>query len=904
MSNSNEGEDIEEIEEDFAPTQAVAPSSRRVLDLNVDTKTPGSLKKRSFLSSQGGSVWQRKNTKALSSPAILGWSPNVEPQESIPVVLMSQETLEAVVEEKNEDNDKEEEDAEDDIFLATQAVSLSHARFPSTTSTSPSLSLQAPLKVSFSSDIKKIVPSAIKIDRIITSPVSIPRLPLGSIYDIVDNDEDEDEEEDEDAIRLLPTQIQAPTNDIEVDNQDYDVAYEMGESEDAQTQEKRISKRSPKRVRISKDVPHQISAPSSSSRKIQQQRAAIFQEAIPVSINAQMKPVIRLDSPVELINTLTSSWPGTQRKVVIDQLCHLIQTPTSVIAPILFHGRSGSGKTEFLRHLLSLVGCVRAEIDCTEISSFRDFFESILSRLGRSAIQCALECRGGTFESNAAHLMARLCSPERGPAGRACAAALVRWADLPHLGKFLRKAFVDMLIKNFSGQVSTSEDFHSGISEAYISQLIGQAFCSSMIEFAKEIGYLTELCASDVGLDLYPKRIRFEGPKSRISLFLIIDHAERLVAQDPRMASMLTQLGEWSGSCTINVVYITSAPAPVFSSLRECEDRIAPLTIYWAPPTIDTVKAVLLEETSSLNLSNTNATSSLTSTYRSFVLYVIDTFGDNVGYNLGELLYICRVLWPFYSLPVRANVIESDDMLTLRRVSLPFFEHVQRHLLDHDSEPSMASPKAYAAVLAACGPAAVEKLKTFAVSGKSESVIDPVSTPPMITESNVGIGGERSLENELPWFLKFVLVAAFCAGHNSEDTDIRYFSRVSSGRRKAKSSKQFARKKLRDAMSDGPKPFPLERLLALTHALIASHEGIEQSYQVAHADLTSGIALLQGLRLLTRVLPSSSVSLAQAITSGADEIYRCNLTVGAAQIIAKNIGVDIGKYIHDESKGV
>jgi len=249
-------------------------------------------------------------------------------------------------------------------------------------------------------------------------------------------------------------------------------------------------------------------------------------------------------------------------------------------------------------------------------------------------------------------------------------------------------------------------------------------------------------------------------------------------------------------------------------------------------------------------------------------------------------------------------------MLTLRRVSLPFFEHVQRHLLDHDSEPSMASPKGYAAVLAACGPAAVEKLKTFAISRKSESVIDngstinPVSTPSMTTESNLGIGGERSLENELPWFLKFVLVAAFCAGHNSEDTDIRYFSRVSSGRRKAKSSKQFAKKKLRDAMSDGPKPFPLERLLALTHALIASHEGIEQSYQVAHADLTSGIALLQGLRLLTRVLPSSSVSLAQAITSGADEIYRCNLTVGAAQTIAKNIGVDIGKYIHDDSSGV
>jgi hypothetical protein len=34
----------------------------------------------------------------------------------------------------------------------------------------------------------------------------------------------------------------------------------------------------------------------------------------------------------------------------------------------------------------------------------------------------------------------------------------------------------------------------------------------------------------------------------------------------------------------------------------------------------------------------------------------------------------------------------------------------------------------------------------------------------------------------------------------------------------------------------------------------------------------------------------SSASLAQAISSGADEVYCCNLTVGAAQTIAKNIG--------------
>jgi hypothetical protein len=464
------------------------------------------------------------------------------------------------------------------------------------------------------------------------------------------------------------------------------------------------------------------------------------------------------------------------------------------------------------------------------------------------------------------------------------------------------------MMNNFGQKDSADGVTRSGITEVFISQLIGQAYCSSIIDFTKELSFFSELCVSDLGMDASPKQICLEGSMTKVSLFLIIEHAERLTAQDPRMVSMLSQVGEWSGSCAVNFIYVTSAPAPVFSSLRECEDRTVPYTIYWAPPTVDVVKSVLLEEASSVIRSSVNGTTSSTSTYRSFVLYVIDTFGDNVGHHLGELRYICRVLWPFYSLPVRAGIIEADDMLTLRRISLPYFEHVQRHLLDHDSEPSMASAKAYMTLLTLCGHVAVDKLKKFAAtnnvhtSGEVEGQNSPVSTPQVNTEANLGTGGERSLEGELPWFLKFVLIAGFCAGHNPEDTDIRYFSRVSSGRRKSKSSKQFAKKRLRDAMSDGPKPFTLERLLALTHALIASHEGIEQSYQVAHADLTSGIAQLQGLRLLTRVLPTSSASLALAIRSGADEIYRCNLTVGAAQTIAKNIGVDVGKYIFDEAK--
>ena len=128
---------------------------------------------------------------------------------------------------------------------------------------------------------------------------------------------------------------------------------------------------------------------------------------------------------------------------------------------------------------------------------------------------------------------------------------------------------------------------------------------------------------------------------------------------------------------------------------------------------------------------------------------------------------------------------------------------------------------------------------------------------------------------------------------------MRYFSRKASGRRRAEKGKRAARKAARHALLEGPRPFALERMLALFHALVAANEGLEQSLAVAHADLAAGVAQLVGLRLLRRVLPASAKAASDAVRAGA-ETYSCGaLTWEAADKVAKNIKIELGMYLHD-----
>jgi hypothetical protein len=297
--------------------------------------------------------------------------------------------------------------------------------------------------------------------------------------------------------------------------------------------------------------------------------------------------------------------------------------------------------------------------------------------------------------------------------------------------------------------------------------------------------------------------------------------------------------------------------------------------------------------------------------FREFVRRVGDAVGVLVADQLSELRYAARALWPFYALPARARVVRASDTIALRRLSQPYFEHVRGRLLDHDCEPGLAGARAHALLQQTLGPAAASAVAAFRARQQAQA---QAQAQAKAEEGGGGIGGgaalppvlsagagstERRLEGELPFFCKYLLIAAFCAGHNPAETDVRYFARKASGRRRAEKGKRAARKAVRSALLEGPKPFALERMLAIFHALVTTNESLEQSEAVAHADLAACVAQLVGLRLLRRVLPASAKAASDAIRAGA-ETYSCGaLTFETAAALAKNVNLELGMFLHD-----
>lgn len=111
---------------------------------------------------------------------------------------------------------------------------------------------------------------------------------------------------------------------------------------------------------------------------------------------------------------------------------------------------------------------------------------------------------------------------------------------------------------------------------------------------------------------------------------------------------------------------------------------------------------------------------------------------------------------------------------------------------------------------------------------------------------------------------------------------------------------------------EGPAAFPLERMLAIFHALLAVHDNDEAARQATTADLYSEVpplltthqchalsphtlvavqvTSLITLKLLTRVSHPSELSMVR---------LRCNVTRSTIDAVALSLGLKVNKYLYD-----
>ncbi|XP_061125255.1 origin recognition complex subunit 5 [Syngnathus typhle] len=133
---------------------------------------------------------------------------------------------------------------------------------------------------------------------------------------------------------------------------------------------------------------------------------------------------------------------------------------------------------------------------------------------------------------------------------------------------------------------------------------------------------------------------------------------------------------------------------------------------------------------------------------------------------------------------------------------------------------------------------------------------------------------------ELPFYSKFLLIAAYLASYNPARTDKRFFVKHHG---KIKKTNFLKKNEKTSNHLLGPKPFPLDRMLAIFYSVVDSRVA-------PTASIFSQISSLVTLQLLTQV-------------SHADQLdapkYKCAVSMDFICAISRTVNFDIIKYLYD-----
>ncbi|XP_042540700.1 origin recognition complex subunit 5 [Dipodomys spectabilis] len=133
---------------------------------------------------------------------------------------------------------------------------------------------------------------------------------------------------------------------------------------------------------------------------------------------------------------------------------------------------------------------------------------------------------------------------------------------------------------------------------------------------------------------------------------------------------------------------------------------------------------------------------------------------------------------------------------------------------------------------------------------------------------------------ELPYYSKFILIAAYLASYNPARTDKRFFLKHHG---KIKKTNFLKKHEKTSNHLLGPKSFPLDRLLAILYSIVDSRVA-------PTANIFSQITSLVTLQLLSLVGHDDQLD---------GPKYKCTVSLDFIRAIARTVNFDIIKYLYD-----
>lgn len=218
--------------------------------------------------------------------------------------------------------------------------------------------------------------------------------------------------------------------------------------------------------------------------------------------------------------------------------------------------------------------------------------------------------------------------------------------------------------------------------------------------------------------------------------------------------------------------------------------------------------------------------------------------------DVSELRYMAKVNFAKYYEPILKNECGASDSMKLWRNISPFFK------------------------------SSMENLYLRISTNLDQENDSPNETEWIFKKENLA----RSLE--LPFYAKYLLIAAYLASYNPSKDDKRLFVKYH-GKKKKTLRDIKAKSKLSEQLNTqlGPKVFSFDRLLAIFYAILDEKVGFNNNLLVQ-------ISSLVQLQLLSQ----------QSETYNLDgQKYKCTVSFDFIQTVSKMVGFNIRKYLSDFS---
>uniref|UniRef100_A0A182QQI6 Uncharacterized protein n=1 Tax=Anopheles farauti TaxID=69004 RepID=A0A182QQI6_9DIPT len=324
---------------------------------------------------------------------------------------------------------------------------------------------------------------------------------------------------------------------------------------------------------------------------------------------------------------------------------------------------------------------------------------------------------------------------------------------------------------------------------------------------------------------------------------IVLDNAERLLDMAHNLLPLFLQLPEATG-LNISVLLIASLPYEKFYT----RTGLPPVVKLFVPEyTRQEMQRILLAGYRERREESETITEEF---YRNYINLFLGTFWK-VCRDVKELRLVAADVYEAYCEPVRDGSIPAHDSVRLWR-------NISKTLRATLSTMYM-------------------RMGTNGTTGTA-------------TAADGSSWLARNLE--LPYYAKYLLIAAYLASHNAAKEDRRLFVK-NHGKQRKRLQTVNARAKVVERMSIkvGPKPFNLDRLLAIFYAILDEKVGLT-------CNLLAQISTLVHLKLLayasSSAAASSSSSASEALLDGSATRLQCTVGLDFIVQIGRMVGFNIG----------